>query len=81
MELAKNPGDHPRSKHIQLRYHFIRFSLAEGTIELAYVPTHQMAADAMTKSLSYLKHDTFVKMLGIKPRTSGSVESSEVTGP
>ncbi len=32
--LAKNPGDHPRTKHIQLRYHFIRFALADGQINL-----------------------------------------------
>ena len=80
LALAKNPGDHPRSKHIQLRYHFIRFNLAEGTIELAYIPTHQMAADGMTKSLAYLKHDTFIKMIGMKPRASGSVQINEVMG-
>jgi hypothetical protein len=72
--LAKNPGDHPRSKHIQLRYHFIRFSITKGLIELDYVPTHFMIADGLTKSLVRTKHETFIKMLGMKPHLSGSVE-------
>ena len=73
--LAKNPGDHPRSKHIQLRYHFIRFSISEGLIELDYVPTHLMTADGLTKSLVHTKHDTFIRLMEMKPRPSGSVET------
>ena len=73
--LAKNPGDHPRSKHIQLRYHFIRLSINEGLIELNYVPTHLMTADGLTKSLVRTKHETFIKLLRMKPCPSGSVEN------
>ena len=71
--LAKNPGDHPRSKHIQLRYHFIRFAIDKGTIELDYIPTSQMPADGLTKSLVRTKHESFVKLLGMKAHPSGSV--------
>jgi hypothetical protein len=71
--LAKNPGNHPRTKHIQLRYHFIRFAITDGQILLDYVPTSEMAADGLTKSLTGEKHDVFVRMLGMKSRPSGSV--------
>lgn len=70
--LAKNPSDHPRTKHIQLRYHFIRFAIDKGHVELEYIPTAQMAADGLTKGLSGDKHMAFVGMLGMGPRSSGS---------
>jgi hypothetical protein len=72
--LAKNPGDHPRTKHIELRYHFIRFAISDGHILLDYIPTSRMAADGLTKGLGGEKHFTFLHMLGLKPRPSGSVK-------
>ena len=70
--LAKNPANHPRTKHIQLRYHFIRFAISDGHILLDYIPTSQMAADGLTKGLTGDKHHSFLRMLGLKPRPSGS---------
>jgi hypothetical protein len=72
--LANNPGDHPRTKHIQLRYHFIRFAISDGQIQLDYVPTLQMAADGLTKALTKGKHAYFMRLLGMDTRPSGSVE-------
>jgi len=71
--LAKNPGNHPRTKHIALRYHFIRFTISNGHILLNYIPTSDMAADGLTKGLTGDKHLTFLHMLGLKSRPSGSV--------
>ena len=68
--LAKNPGNHPRTKHIQLRYHFIRFAIADGQILLDYVPTGDMAADGLTKGLTGEKHKRFLSLLGLKDRRS-----------
>ena len=73
--LAKNPGDHPHTKHIHLRYHFIRFAISDGHILLDYIPTTKMAADGLTKSLGGEKHSDFLYMLGLKPHLSGSVKS------
>ena len=47
--LAKNPVHHQRSKHIDIRYHFIRSELQSGTMELVYIPTDQNVADVFTK--------------------------------
>ena len=71
--LAKNPGNHPCTKHIQLRYHFIRFAITDGQILLDYVPTGDMAADGLTKGLTGEKHKRFLSLLGLQPRMSGSV--------
>ena len=38
-----------RSKHIDTRYHFIRDLVDDKTVELKYVPTTEMLADALTK--------------------------------
>ena len=47
MALAKNPEHHQRSKHIDLRYHFVREQVSSGTIALVYTSTTSMAADLL----------------------------------
>ena len=49
--IAKNPVSHARTKHIDVRYHYIREALSEETIELKYCPTNEMIADIFTKPL------------------------------
>lgn len=51
IRLIKNPEFHKRSKHIDVRYHFIREKFEEGYFLLNYIPTQEMIADALTKSL------------------------------
>ena len=47
--LAKNPVHHQRSKHIDIRYHFIGFDVEEGIVNLEYVPSSKNYADLFTK--------------------------------
>lgn len=47
---------HNRTKHIDLRHHFIRERCAAGDIEIKYMPTKDMPADILTKGLSRCKH-------------------------
>jgi hypothetical protein len=54
LALAKNPVFHERSKHIRLRYHFIRDCLAEGSIKVRYISKDQLA-DLLTKPLGRIK--------------------------
>ena len=70
--LAKNPGNHLQTKHIQLQYHFIWFAITDSQILLDYVPTGDMAADGLTKGLMGEKHKCFLSLLSLKPRMSGS---------
>jgi Reverse transcriptase (RNA-dependent DNA polymerase)/gag-polypeptide of LTR copia-type/GAG-pre-integrase domain/Integrase core domain len=63
--LAKNPTHHPKTKHIDVQYHFIRETIARKVIHLDYMPTTDMVADVLTKSLERVKHEKMVQLLGI----------------
>ena len=49
--LAKDPKFHQRTKHIDLRYHFIREKVENGDIQLEYMHTSRQMADGFTKAL------------------------------
>jgi hypothetical protein len=51
ISITKNDEYHPRTKHIDIRYHFLRHSVQQGLIHVDYVATDDMAADAFTKAL------------------------------
>ena len=52
IELAKNPIQHGRSKHIDIRYHFIRDHVKQKTVKQKYCSTTEQVADIFTKALS-----------------------------
>ena len=47
--LVKNPVKHARSKHIDIRYHFVRENYADKSISIDYVPSNENVADIFTK--------------------------------
>ena len=63
--LSKNPEHHARSKHIDIRHHFIREQVAANHISLQYMPTEDMLADVMTKPLSRDQHNLLIRRLGV----------------
>ena len=58
--MTGNPVQHSLTKHISIRYHFIREQVMEGLIELHFVPTEQQTTDIFTKALL---ESTFVKLV------------------
>nr|GEU78568.1 retrovirus-related Pol polyprotein from transposon TNT 1-94 [Tanacetum cinerariifolium] len=50
--ISNNPVLHSRTKHIDIRYHFIRDHILKGAIELHFVPTDLQLADIFTKPLA-----------------------------
>lgn len=60
-----NPTFHARTKHIRVRQHFIRECVEAGDVELEYVPTGDQVADILTKGLPIVKHERFVRGLGL----------------
>ncbi len=55
--LAKNPTHHKRSKHIDIKYHWLREHTYEsGTVDLVHCKTEDMVADVMTKALDSKVH-------------------------
>jgi hypothetical protein len=67
LQLTENPSYHQRTKHIAVKYHFIRDERSKGRIRLWYCPTKDMKADGLTKSLAPIKHKAFVQQLGLRP--------------
>ncbi|KAK1387454.1 hypothetical protein POM88_015632 [Heracleum sosnowskyi] len=59
--ISNNPVQHSRTKHIDIRYHFIRENVMNGVVELHFVPTEEQTADIFTKSLD---ESTFIKLVG-----------------
>jgi hypothetical protein len=51
IKLANNPVQHSRTKHIDIRHHFLRDHEAKGDIALRHVSTKRQLADIFTKSL------------------------------
>jgi len=50
-QLARNPVFHKRTKHVDIRHHFVRELVEEGTISVNYIPTTEMPSDILTKGL------------------------------
>lgn len=63
--LARNPVFHARVKHIDIRHHFVRERLTDGTLDLQYQPTETMIADILTKPLPRPKFVVHVADLGL----------------
>ena len=62
--LATNPAQEQRSKHIGIRYHYIRECVEEGDkIDLFYIPTGEQITDIFTKNLSPVKFEDICKGL------------------
>jgi uncharacterized beta-barrel protein YwiB (DUF1934 family) len=59
IRMADNPVEHSRTKHIVIRYHFLRDHQQKGDIEIAYVSTKEQLADIFTKPLD---EQTFTKL-------------------
>ncbi|GAB2279545.1 hypothetical protein Dimus_039358 [Dionaea muscipula] len=62
IHLAKNSTFHYRSKHIDVRYHWIRDALEEEKLELEKIHTDSNGADMMTKALPREKLGVYCKI-------------------
>jgi hypothetical protein len=65
ISLSKNPIQHSRTKHIEIRYHFIRDHVQKGDIELEFVSTDSQWADILTKPLIEERFCTIRREIGM----------------
>jgi len=73
--IGKNPVQHRRTKHIQIKYHFVRESVKNGNIKLEYCKSEEQLADALTKALGGQPFERFRVQLGLRNKKArGSVE-------
>uniref|UniRef100_A0AAV1TBX0 Copia protein n=1 Tax=Peronospora matthiolae TaxID=2874970 RepID=A0AAV1TBX0_9STRA len=64
--MTKNPVNHGRAKHIDIKYHHIRDEVKRGEVKLEYCETTLMLADIMTKGLHGPCHRALTAALGIR---------------
>jgi hypothetical protein len=65
MSLSRNPKDHSRTKHIDVKYHFVRENVEKEVIDVVYIPTAEMLADSLTKGLAKPKFEKFREAMGV----------------
>ena len=59
IKITENPLFHDKSKHIEIRYHYIRDMVQKGDVKHNYVSTEEQVADVLTKPLSRVKFEHF----------------------
>nr|GEX25527.1 retrotransposon protein, putative, unclassified [Tanacetum cinerariifolium] len=67
--LCCNNVQHSRSKHINIRYHFIKEQVKNGVIELYFVNTEYQLADLFTKALGRDRIEFLINKLGMRSFT------------
>jgi len=63
--LAKSPVFHDRSKDIDIQYHFTRDLVKEQMIYVEHIPTTDMLADVLTKTLPRTQHEQLSEGAGL----------------
>jgi hypothetical protein len=65
VKLTENPVFHDKSKHIEVKYHYIRDMVQRGAVELQYISTNEQIANILTKPLSRVNYEYFRDKLGV----------------
>ena len=63
--MSVNPVVDRRTKHVEIRYHFIREQVELGSTEIFYVATEDQLADSLTKNVPYSVVAKFVDEIGL----------------
>ena len=65
INIAHNPVQHDRTKHVEVNRHFIKEKLESGSICTPYVPTHGQLVDILTKGLTSSSFQKVTSKLGM----------------
>ena len=63
--ISKNPVSHARTKHIDIKFHYVREAVKEWIISLTYCPTEKMVADLLTKPLNRIRFKSLRDEMGM----------------
>ncbi|GJW44334.1 hypothetical protein Tco_0073133 [Tanacetum coccineum] len=72
--LCCNNVQHSRSKHIDIRFHFIKEQVENGLVELYFVNTEYQLADIFTKALGRERIEFLINKLGMRSFTSETLK-------
>ena len=65
IDISKNPVQHSKTKHIEIRYHLIRDLVERKIVCLEYIPTERQNADIFTKPFDRSKFETLRQVIGV----------------
>ena len=65
VKLSNNPVFHDNSKHIEIKYHYIRDMVQTGAVKLQYVAMDENIADVLSKPLARVKFEYFREKRGV----------------
>ena len=65
IKMTKNPVNHGRAKHIDIKFHHIRDEVKSGAVGVVYCETTKMLADLLTKGIPGPRHQDLTTALGI----------------
>lgn len=65
IKLAESDAFRPRTKHIDIKFHFVREYIENGIINIKYIPTKEMVADNLTKAVARDKHNFCSNLMGL----------------
>ncbi|KAL5746581.1 hypothetical protein ACOSP7_027727 [Xanthoceras sorbifolium] len=63
--IAKNPVQHGRTKHINVRFHAIREAEKNGDVQLMHCRSEEQLADILTKALPFVKFNVLRSKVGV----------------
>lgn len=66
--MAKNPVFHGRTKHIKIKFHFIREAEKEEEVKLIHCDSEVQVADLLTKGLPKIRFETLRRSLGVSSK-------------
>ncbi|GJT60732.1 retrovirus-related pol polyprotein from transposon TNT 1-94 [Tanacetum coccineum] len=75
ISISCNPVQHSKTKHIDIRYYFIKEHVEKGTVELYFVRTEYQLADLFTKALPKDRFEYLVHRIGMRCMTPTQLES------
>ena len=67
ISVSKNPVLHSKTKHIPIKYHFLREQVTNSVVQLNFIPSKEQTADIFTKPLSKNQFKDFCQKLGVIP--------------
>jgi hypothetical protein len=65
MQIVKNSHTNNRSKHIDVRYHFIKDHYQNGNLNLKYIESEKLCADFLTKGVNKIKHFMCMSLINL----------------
>ena len=65
ISVSKNPVSHSKTKHIPIKYHFLREQVTNKVVQLNFIPSKEQTIDIFTKPLSKTQFEYIHQKLGV----------------